>query len=265
MSTYEILCDANDRDKWLALRQELWTATASAPLLGLGDDSADVTIKDKALRTEADPKLRELAMVVAGNHMEPGIISWYAAESPLPVESFGKLLRSKPWPWMGATPDAVRTGGKLVPLECKNVAFDSGWNWHRGSQPKLDAYAKLGIGEYPAPDDVNARVAPIVKKVAKDAEGPKRLWREHMVSFYVDILPRMGPLSAPVKYYCQLQWQIGVLGASEGVIVVCMGGVNRFDLTYRRNDTLIDLMVDESHDAWKVVEKMRIKLDSITK
>lgn len=265
MSAYEVLCDANDREKWLSLREELWTATAAAPLIGLGDDSADVTIKAKALRTPADPKLRELAMVVAGNHMEPGIISWYAAESPLPVESFGKLLRSKPWPWMGATPDAVRSGGKVAPLECKNVSFDSGWTWHRNSQAKLPEFKKLGVGDYPLPDDVNARVAPIVKKVAKDAEGEKRLWREWMVEFYCNVLPRMGALSAPVKYYCQLQWQLGVMGADEGVIVCCMGGVNRFDLTYRRNDSLIDLMVDESESAWKQVEKMRTKLDSITK
>lgn len=262
MSAYEVLCDASDKPFWLKMREEMWTATAAAPLLGVGDDSRDVTIKQKALRTPSDPKLRELSMVVAGNHMEPAIISWFAAESPLPVETFGSLVRSKPFPWMGATPDAVRLGGKgnLTPLECKNVAFDSGWGWHRGSQPKLDTYLKLGIGEYPAPDDVNARVAPIVKKVAKDAEGAKRLWREHMVSFYVDILPRMGPLSAPVKYYFQLQWQLAVLGSDEGVIVCCMGGVNRFDLTYRRNDALIDLLVESSHDAWKVVEQKRAAL-----
>lgn len=246
-------------------RTKLWTATAAAPLLGIGDDSRDVTIKAKATNAEADPKLRELAMVVAGNHMEPGIISWYAAESPLPVETFGQLVRSKPFPWMGATPDAVRTGAKLVPLECKNVAFDSMWNWHRGSQPKLAEYLKLGVGVFPEPDDVNARVAPIVRKVAKDADGPKRLWREHMVAFYNDILPRMGPLSAPVKYYCQLQWQLGVLGSDEGVVVCCGGGVNRFDLTYRRNDALIDLMVESSRTAWRDVEKMRIKLDNVPK
>lgn len=263
--SYEVMCDANDREKWLALRETLWTATASAPLLGVGDDSRDTTIKQKAERTPADPKLREMAMVVAGNHMEPGIISWYAAESPLPVETFSKLVRSKSFPWMGATPDAVRQGARMVPLECKNVAFDSGWNWHRGSQPKLDAYAKLGVGTYPEPDDVNARVAPIVRKVAKDADGPKRIWRQHMVDFYENVLPAAGPLSAPVKFYCQLQWQLAVLGSDEGVIVCVMGGVNRFDFTYRRNDRLIELMRESSRDAWREVEKRRIALDNVTK
>jgi hypothetical protein len=253
---------SDDKALWLAQRQDRWTASVIPNLLGLGSDSANVAIKAMASRQEPDPKVGELAFVQAGKHAEDAIINWYASETLSDVTKNRTLVWREEFPFIGATPDALEHDGSKVRfvLEVKNVGFDSFHNWHMNTvaEKTLDAWKKLNVGPFPLPFEVNSRVAPIVKVVAKaDTDTLRGAYRRAIISIHKDLLPEMGLLVAPIKYWAQLQVQLLVTGVRYGKVVVQVGGNSRFDLSYEKHDDFCDLMLDEAQKAWVRVEEIR--------
>lgn len=253
---------SEDKALWLAQRQERWTASVIPGVLGFGSDSVNVTIRNMVERREPDPKLGELAFIQAGQHAEAGIIDWYAAECVSEVTKNRSLVWREEFPWIGATPDALEHDGSKVNfvLEVKNAGFDSFHNWHLNtiSEDVLEDWKELNMGPFPLPSSVNSRFSPIVKVVAKkDKDTLRGAYRRAIIDIHTDLLPEMGLLCAPLKYWMQLQVQLLVTGVRYGKVVVQVGGNSRFDLQYEKHDAFCDFVLDETKKAWQIVEERR--------
>jgi predicted phage-related endonuclease len=138
MSAYEILCDSNkEPERWLELRRKHVGASETPAILGIeGHWGSRHAIAAEKLGVQDDRPTTEPQE--AGKVLEQPIAEWCVQDiakeygTELYCSMFGKLIRSKAFPWMGCTPDAVvhsdpvayNLGVMDPPLQVKNSIFD---------------------------------------------------------------------------------------------------------------------------------------------
>ncbi|HUT86600.1 MAG TPA: YqaJ viral recombinase family protein [Candidatus Heimdallarchaeota archaeon] len=132
MTDYETLIDSSDRDAWLLMRRTGIGASDTASIMRVpGAWGSPLSVAAEKLTDEEPKPMSEYQE--AGLRLEQTIAEW-AAETigdeeieTYECSMFGKLCRSKKYPWMLATPDALISnfGDRLdVPLQCKNTIYD---------------------------------------------------------------------------------------------------------------------------------------------
>jgi putative phage-type endonuclease len=127
---YDVICDAREEGPWLNERRNGVGASEAAAILGLNPWSSDLDVWSQKLGLT---ELEQTEQMGWGLRLEPVIARAYSDETGRIVKRWGKLLRSKEFPFMQATPDYRQSGpakavdpdqATLVPtiLEVKNVS-----------------------------------------------------------------------------------------------------------------------------------------------
>jgi hypothetical protein len=168
------------------------------------------------------------------------------ADQALPVEVVRPvpLIQSPQLPWLAATPDAVIDG---EPAEVKVAMWQSRPNWHAVTRSTKGWPRGL---ELPTAIYRNVEACPV--PAAPKEKGPAAEWRGLTRIQLNEVLPKMGPPEAPLKYWVQLQVQMHVLDADYGTLVALQGGTNRYDLTYG---------IDPVFQAWMFGELERFRAE----
>lgn len=261
----EVMASAqDDKAGWLKAREGVWTGTSLYLIAGFdpyGSAKAQTNRAIKEKLAPSDDKIGKLAIVRAGFFQEAGIGAWYAADSLVPVVDSGNVLvrRTADTVPVAATLDWVRDEmGTIEPVEIKNIGWSSSHNWHRWTAHSggVDPW-KYTLGPYPEPADINIESTPLNRKIAaKDvgtARGDLRQWSIDVYKLWEEA----GPLCAPLKHWVQLQLQLHVLGATQGVITSAHGGNSRIDMLYPRHDAFLEYVLDRAAKAWEELEYKR--------
>ena len=235
--TYRRIASSKDRATWLEARKHFYTAAEIACILDVGflTPKELETQKRAAVVTAEDDEVGNLAMVAAGRHLESGVLSWFAAETP--------HLEFTPNDWLlardggelpvAATPDGIMDE---VPVEAKNVRFESFSSWTKfGSR---DEYAAHDWASDIQITNIVKRFPPITMRVAKKDWGtPRGNWRAAVVGAYEERL-KLGPLQVPLKYVVQAHVQMYVMDAPRGWVTAVLGGDTRLDFCLQRSAKL---------------------------
>lgn len=114
----EVVADARDREGWLAERRKMLTASDLASVLGLSPWKPAVEIYAQKHDPSKPPpdEVDQTEAMYLGTRLEPWLAMELEHETQCPVDGGRVLLRSKRWPWLGATLDReiVATGGPLL-------------------------------------------------------------------------------------------------------------------------------------------------------
>lgn len=138
---YDVIASSRDREAWLAARRDLITASDVAAVLGLHPGVTAAELYETAVNPWRGPlelyarkagllaETEENEAMRFGSLLEPVIIEEYAKRTGHVVRPAGELLRSRAYPWIGATLD----GEVLMPfsaaLECKAVGLRQEDDW----------------------------------------------------------------------------------------------------------------------------------------
>lgn len=145
---YDVVCTTDDREAWLAARRPLLGASEVASVLGLSPWCPAIeTWARKTSKVEEAPDEMSEPMEL-GLELEPWLLQALRDRSGCPVERSGVLLRSKAYPWLGATQDGAVTAlggtplgrsvpalvGKVGTVEVKSAGggFADQWTTDRG-------------------------------------------------------------------------------------------------------------------------------------
>lgn len=235
--TYRKIASSKDRAVWLEARKSFYTASEVACILGVGFLSPKelAAQKKQAALTEEEDALGNIAFVAAGRHLESGVLSWFAAETP--------HLEFAPNDWLlardgadlpiAATPDGIMDE---IPVESKNVRFEAFCNWtQHGSR---DEYAQHDWASDITFTNIVKRFPPITMRVAKQDWGsPRGNWRQACVEAYEQRL-KLGPLQVPLKYVVQAHVQMYVMDTDHGWVTAVIGGDTRLDFQLARSAKL---------------------------
>lgn len=235
-----------EREAWLAERKNHVTASDVAAVMGLNPNKTrKVVFRDKVYAGAAKD-IDRLPMVMAGKHLESGILSWHLAHRGFDgygweagdarIDQLGEarcsritgsgLVRHPTSRVLAATPDAIvwSVEGGLRVTEIKNVGQD---------KALTDWTQEFKRGEWSNIPDACVLHAMPYQKINKDA------------------------LRAPIYYWAQLQAQMSCLGIPQGRIVVAFGGNARADLDFRLHVGFETAMLDELDRFWKEVLNTR--------
>lgn len=136
---YEIVCDTDDEQEWLAHRSEGIGASEVGALLGIGHRSSPVKLFYEKLGILEPDDLSDIEAVQWGHTLEPVIADVFAKRTGRKVVRGRKhrfqTLRSKEHPWAMASLDFWNDagGGEIVPLEVKNVTAYKAEDWINGA------------------------------------------------------------------------------------------------------------------------------------
>lgn len=133
---YEEIVGQDDSAAWLEARKSGIGASEIACVLGVSPWGSALSLFAQKTGQMEPPNLEENEAVFWGNALEEAIIDGYAKRTGRLVKRFAKLIRSKRWPWMLCTPDALTSddGGKTWwPLQIKNIGFNSADHWQDGA------------------------------------------------------------------------------------------------------------------------------------
>lgn len=127
-----------DRDNWLAARKTGIGASDVAAALGLSPWKSPFTLYMELTGGVSDRKVtpEEAERMAWGLDLEAAIAAGYSRRTGASVKPCGWLLRSKPHPWLLATPDFLEcdaTGAVDAILEIKNVRESSAPFWDHGA------------------------------------------------------------------------------------------------------------------------------------
>lgn len=123
---------SSEREKWLGMRHTMLTASDVACILGFGRRSAYAVYVDKITpRTEEPEKLELTDPRLWGSALEQPILRTVAGHYGWDYREGGALLRSRAYPWLGATLDAEidrHDGRGWVDLEGKTSRVTKEWD-----------------------------------------------------------------------------------------------------------------------------------------
>lgn len=119
----DVIANAHeDREAWLAARQDGIGASELATVLGLGGSETELYARKLGLLGEVESSER----MRWGTRLERTILEGLAEERNLGERAVidGRLLRSREFPWMLATLDGwlIAPDGSALLVECKNTA-----------------------------------------------------------------------------------------------------------------------------------------------
>ena len=129
---YEIIGDSADREDWLVARSRLITASDVAAILGLSPYKSALELWQEK-RGDA-PDREQTPLMIAGLKLEPIILDYFNAATGRKAVPAQKLLRSKKWPWLGATLDAWDAENR-GPVELKFCREYSADLWSDSANP----------------------------------------------------------------------------------------------------------------------------------
>lgn len=167
-AAFEVVADSRDRERWLRARRGLLTASDVASALGLSPFKPAVeTWAEKTSRWEEAPDRISEPMAI-GNELEPWLLSALESRTRCRIEPHGVLVRSKRWPFLGATLDGKVHAERGTPLndyagevgtvEVKSIggAFADDWistsDTGRGVLPehyRPQVITQLAVTDYP--------------------------------------------------------------------------------------------------------------------
>jgi putative phage-type endonuclease len=127
---------SDDREAWLALRRTMVTASDVAAIMGEDDfKSAWDVYVDKRVERPAD-RLELDDPRFLGSVVEQPILSAVAAYHGWEYQAGGYLLRSRAYPYLGATLDAeINRGDGWCDLEGKTTELVGSWDEETGQLP----------------------------------------------------------------------------------------------------------------------------------
>lgn len=131
---------ANDRDRWLALRHTMITASQVAALLGEDEHmtALELYVEKTMPRARGETPLELDDPRFWGLVLEQPILRAVAAHKRWRYWPGGALLRSRKHPWIGATLDAEidrDDGLGWIPFEGKTTRLPRGWDEESGELP----------------------------------------------------------------------------------------------------------------------------------
>lgn len=239
------------KEAWLRQRKQYLTASDVAAVLGLNSGKSAAAVRRDKLSVELeDADLSHLPQVAAGQHLEPGILAWFAADHPLDVLTPNLELQIKDG-WLGATPDAFLDG---VPVEAKCCGFEQLPNWHQIGWPD----EKLPV---PVP------VISVVRRAPYNARPNDKLpeavndWRRLVTAGQALRAEDFGPPLPPAKYWIQNQVQMYVCGKNEGWVTGTIGGTSRYDFLFEFDKGLFESRILPTiTEFWLTVTRARATL-----
>lgn len=112
----EVVATTDDRRAWLAARRPLLGASEIASVLGLSPwtPAIEVWARKTSKVEEAEDDVSE--PMELGQELEPWLLSALRSRSGCEVRPTGVLLRSRQWPWLGATQDGAIVAEPGTPL-----------------------------------------------------------------------------------------------------------------------------------------------------
>lgn len=152
---YEIVCDTDDRDEWLAARNTGIGASDIGGVLGLpgvGRRSSPLKVFMEKTGLLESEDLSDIEAIEWGHEMEPVIARRYRARTGRPIELGRRgryqVLRSKQYPWALCSLDfwtADNDTGERRPLEVKNVSAFMAEDWLDGTPDYYHAQVQQQI------------------------------------------------------------------------------------------------------------------------
>jgi len=144
---YDIVCNGDDdREAWLKHRWKLITASEVPAILGVVPGATKIWLEKK--RWIERKELEDPGYLEMGHVMEPLVAELYSKKSGRKVRRCQYLMRSKQYPWLGATldyeildVDGKPIVGPLPPLELKTTG--KGDNWPAKGEPHLKYQIQL--------------------------------------------------------------------------------------------------------------------------
>lgn len=122
---------SDNREAWLDMRHTMLTASDVASILGFGRGSAFSVYVDKITPRAPQRKHGIDSPLFWGNELEQTILTAVARESGWTYRKGGALLKSRAYPWLGATLDAEvdrHDGLGWVDLEGKTSQMTKEWS-----------------------------------------------------------------------------------------------------------------------------------------
>lgn len=150
---FEVLCDSNtDRVKWLEARRQGVGSSDVAGVLGIASvarwTSPIKVYTDKLMPVDDDEGTEAMKW---GRILEPHIIEEFARDLGREAKPYGKLVRSRRWPWMLATCDATQAAAerKNGVLEVKATGWRTG-DWDEGipDHVRVQAQHQLAVMDW---------------------------------------------------------------------------------------------------------------------
>jgi len=139
---FDEIADSANEMEWLQARKKLVTAGNVAGVLGASTYSSPASVYADMIETEID--LKDNEFMRAGRRLEPFIGEWILelieedrveGDPQWKGAPWGKLIQSRRYPWLGATPDWIvhtapdkaGTGSPVYPFQIKNSMMAGMW------------------------------------------------------------------------------------------------------------------------------------------
>lgn len=132
--SWSALCrEQDDREAWLDARRDLVGASDVPAILGVSSFKSGLHIQQAKWGNDEDadsPEFEEMAKW--GRKLEPLILAELGDELGRRVDSWGWLLQSNEFPFLGCTPDGIIAEGphKGVFVQAKNALMAGQWELH---------------------------------------------------------------------------------------------------------------------------------------
>lgn len=217
---------------WLEARRRVVTASDTIHLLNAAGRGWGLTDEQLATKKRQPGQRQPSAKMAAGSFWERHIGEYFAEATGLQVEPETRLLGSREWPWLAASPDGYVEALLLPPIPSPLadyvVFFDRGEAYHGE-----EAVAALR-------EVCQQRCLLELKNQESKSRG---LWNK-----------ASGP---PTYYYTQATAQIAVTSIDTCILVARVDANELYCHAVHRDEFLIELMVDVSRGFYDCYLKER--------
>lgn len=232
---------AEERTLWLADRANYVTASDVAAVMGLNPHkNRNRVFKEKVYGGSVD--IDGLPQVMAGKHLEAGILSWHLAHRKFQGFGWDAPDALDEMAWLGNIHNISESGLVVHPTSKVLAATPDAITWVDRTQLWATEIKNVGSGKDKTDWATTWRRGPSTT-IPDYAVVHATRWQQ------IDA----ATLRAPVYYWVQLQAQMSCLGLDKGRIVVCIGGNARADLDYSLDTTFEHTMLTELDKFWAEV------------
>ena len=238
--TYQIVCGNDDKVRWKAERNKLFTASDLNVLMGTSpdffDDDLESVMREKKAGTDRIFGPDRLAAIEHGRVTEEHNLSKCSMLFGIPVAPFHYLVKDERWPYLGATLDAIGVVGHLTnrntllakqhPSSTKSHRYETFTHCDEVRRG-LEALQLSGVQTIVV-EMKNTDGYQFMKK------GEKRPWIEEL----------------PTYYNPQIQLQMHIMGLDHCLICGQLGAGNMTGWLVYRDPVIVDWF-DEANDKAK--------------